>query len=45
MTRTEVSDLLRKAEENCERAERVLAAPAFTQRPKLRLVVDNEPKT
>lgn len=38
----ELEKILSKAEENCERAERILAGPPFAQRPKLRLVVDNE---
>ena len=39
---SELEEILHKAEESCQRAERLLAAPPFTQRPKLRLVVDNE---
>ena len=38
----EIKELLCKADETLQRAEQLFAAPPFTQRPKLRLVVDNE---
>jgi hypothetical protein len=39
---SELEEILSKAEENCQRAEQLFAGPPFAQRPKLRLVVDNE---